>query len=98
MIIVIENQSLFDIAIQESGSVLTAFDWAVANGFSITDDLAPGQKLIAPSSSYRNADVANYFKGKNQMVATGVTKDDLEKINPTLGIGTMAIGRTFTIG
>jgi capsid protein len=79
-VIVIENQSLLDVAIQEDGSVLAAFEWAVANGISITDDLAPGQNLSAPNSSYRNADVANYFKGRKQMIATAIKQQS----NPNL--------------
>jgi hypothetical protein len=98
MTIVIENQSLLDIAIQEDGSVLAAFDWAFANGLSITDDLFPGQKLIAPVSAYRNADVANYFLGKRQLIATGFNIEDGSSIIPTLGIGTMRIGTTFIVG
>src|SRR6187402_1293580 len=45
MIRVIENQTLLDIAIQENGSVLSAFDYALSNGISITDPLTPGQSL-----------------------------------------------------
>lgn len=97
MISVIENQSLLDIAVQEDGSVLTAFEWALINGLSITDDLAPGQKLLVPNPIFRNADVADYFKGKNQMVATGISAADLAAINPELGIGTMTIGSTFIV-
>lgn len=98
MITVIESQSLFDIAIQECGSVLTAFELALTNGFSITDDLAPGQKLIASNSEFINNEVANYFKGKNLMVATGYIIDEGEVFLPKLGIGTMAIGSTFIVG
>ena len=97
MIYAIENQSVFDIATQEDGSVQATFEWAVKNGFSITDDLAPGQQLISPNSSFRNAEVANYFKGKKQMVATGFNVEDGSSIIPTLGIGTMTIGTTFIV-
>lgn len=69
-VIVIGNQSLFDIAIQVDGTVLTAFDWAVANEMSVTDSLIPGQTLINPNSQFRDVDVANYFKSKNQFIAT----------------------------
>ena len=98
MIYAIENQSVFDVAVQESGSVLVAFEWAIANGLSITDDLAPGQQLVSPNSSFRNAEVANYFKGKKQMVATGFNVEEGSSIIPTLGIGTMRIGSTFIVG
>lgn len=97
MIYAIENQSVFDVAVQESGSVLAAFDWALKNGLSLTEDLAPGQQLISPSSDFINADVAGYFKGKKQMIATGFNIADGQSIIPTLGIGTMRIGTTFIV-
>ena len=98
MIYAIENQSVFDIAVQESGSVLSAFDWALKNGLSLTEDLAPGQKLISPNSDFIDTDVAGYFKGKKQMVATGFNIEDGQPIIPILGIGTMRIGTTFIVG
>ena len=64
MITVLSNQSLLDIAIQEDGNVLAAFEWALANGISITEELVPGQKLIVPSSVNRDNDIAQYFKSK----------------------------------
>jgi hypothetical protein len=91
----IENQSLFDIAIQEEGSVLAVFDWAIQNGLSITDELAPGQQLIPAGSQFKNFDVANYYKGKNQMIATA--SNNLEINAPEMGIGTMIIETNFTV-
>lgn len=92
---VLHNQSLFDIAVQESGSVMTSFEWALINGVSITDDLEPGQKIAAADSNLKNSDVANYFKGKNQMIATAMKKPP---IPPGLGIGYMRIGINFKVG
>lgn len=93
---VLHNQSLLDIAIQEDGSVMAAFEWCLKNAISITDELEAGQELLAPFSEFRNNDVANYFKGKNQMVATGFN-GTIEDLIPDLGIGTMAIGSSFQI-
>ena len=93
---VIENQSLFDIAIQESGSVLSVIEWALSNGISITDDLEPGQQLTSPDSNFKNNDVFNYFKGKNQMIATSV--NNLETNILDIGIGNMIIETNFTVG
>jgi len=92
-----ENQSLFDIAVQEDGSVLAVFEWALANGLSITDSLEPGQKLIAPKSAYRNDDMANYFKGKNQYVATCSTVGNNNLPIQPSGIGAMIIGTDFIV-
>lgn len=98
MIKVIENQSIIDVAVQEQGSALTAFEWARNNGHSITDDLFAGQQLNIPTSQFENTDVANYFKGKRQMVACGsrVSVDDLP-VKP-IGIGAMIIENDFIIG
>lgn len=93
---VLHNQSLLDIAVQEDGSAMAAFEWALKNALSITDELAPGQELLAPFSEFRNNDVADYFKGKNQMVATGFN-GTIEDLIPDLGIGSMAIGSTFIV-
>ncbi|MDP3679780.1 MAG: hypothetical protein Q8R22_02970 [Flavobacterium sp.] len=98
MITVIPEQSLLDIAVHDNGNVLAAFETAFANGLSITAELFPGQKLVAPSSINRNAEVANYFKGKKQMIATGFNIADGQSIIPTLGIGTMRVGTTFIVG
>lgn len=92
-----ENQSLFDVSVQEDGSVLAVFEWAVANGVSITDDLAPGQKLSAPNSIFRNVDMANYFKGKNQQVATCSTIGNNNLPEKPTGIGAMIIGTDFIV-
>lgn len=69
-IYVAENQSVFDLAIQYLGSALAAIDIALANNISITDNLLPGQQLIIPESEYKNAEVASYFSGRNQGIAT----------------------------
>ena len=70
MIIVLENQSFLDIAIQEYGSVYAALDLAIANAMSITDDLVPGQKLKPVNSNFKIQEVADYFKSKKQNIAT----------------------------
>lgn len=98
MITVIENQSLLDVAVQIHGSALTAFELAIKNGFSITDDLLPGQQLIAPVSEFDNVDVAEYFKGKNQLIATKFNDALLEELKPKIGIEKMIIGSTFIVG
>jgi hypothetical protein len=70
MITVLHNQSLFDIAIQEDGTVLSIIDWAVANDISITALLEPGVTLINPNSQFKDTDIAEYFKTNKQTVAT----------------------------
>lgn len=72
------NQTLFDIAIQESGSVYAVVDWAVKNNVSPTAILVPGTELQKPDSDANyKADVARYFNGR--IIATGIT--ETEEIN-----------------
>jgi hypothetical protein len=66
-----EHQSLFDIAIQECGSVEAAYELAVMNGLSVTDDLVTGETLN--QASVLNADVAAYYKNKGLQPATAIT-------------------------
>ncbi|WP_269222000.1 hypothetical protein [Flavobacterium sp. IMCC34518] len=95
--IVQENQSLFDIAVQEDGSVLAVFEWALANGLSITDILEPGHKLTVPKSNFNNIDVANYFKGRNHKIATCSINGNNNLPEQPSGIGSMIIGTDFIV-
>jgi capsid protein len=78
VITVIDNQSFLDVAVQESGSVFAAFDLALANRKSVTDALAPGDRLVEVASDYSSRDLASYFKGKRQMIATADAVADFE--------------------
>lgn len=69
-----ENQNFLDIAIQKSGSILPAFDLAVENGLSVTDDLEPGQ--VVKMVPVQNADMADYLAKNNIVPATKPTSDD----------------------
>lgn len=81
----IENQTLFDLSIEQTGSVLSVIEIALANGRSITDDLSPGNKLNARIEGiYFIKDIAEYFKGKNQKLASA---GDLEEFDSFGGIG-----------
>lgn len=73
---VIAHQSIFDISVQQHGSVLQAFAWALSNGKSITEDLVPGSIMNAPEDeSWRSEEVANYFIGKQKQIACGQVAD-----------------------
>lgn len=78
---VLHNQSLLDIAIQEFGTIQTAFDIAVANGLDVTDALAPGTRLTLPSSNFEDREVAEYFKSRSIKPATAlplISEEDVE--------------------
>lgn len=97
-VIVLNNQSLIDVAIQHTGTIENAFKIAVANGLSLTDELEPGAQLIIPADVEINNDVVSYFFAKGIQPATGLTENDL-LIAQTVqrGIGYMQIGKTFKV-
>jgi hypothetical protein len=65
---VLAGQSLIDIAIQELGSAEGAYNLAVLNGMSITDDLVPGQELVMPDVVNKN--ISTYYANKSLTPAT----------------------------
>ncbi|EKT3957701.1 hypothetical protein NTJ28_001688 [Flavobacterium psychrophilum] len=69
-ITITKNQSLFDVAIQEFGSALAVVDLALSNNLNVTDLLVPGQKIIIEKSVYKDKDVIDFFRNKNQLIAT----------------------------
>lgn len=79
MVTVSNNQSLFDIAIQVYGSVKYAFDLALANGLSITSDLAPGDQLEVPEIETDQVDIRDYYAANGIKPATAITADQLPK-------------------
>jgi len=54
-----EGQSLFDLAVQASGSVESVFELAIRNVICITDKLIPGQNVRL--ADINNKGVVNYY-------------------------------------
>ncbi|MGB1217493.1 MAG: hypothetical protein ACPG5P_06435 [Saprospiraceae bacterium] len=68
---VISGQSLFDISLNEYGTISFIFDFAKSNGISIIDSLSVGQNLSVPDSDNIDTEVRNYYKEHNVNPATG---------------------------
>jgi len=64
----LSGQSLFDLALQSSGSVEAAFELALMNSIGITDDIVPGINLTV--ASVVNKQIADYYKNKGIKPAT----------------------------
>ena len=90
-----ENQSLLDISVQMSGGIESAFDLALANGLSITDDLAPGQSLTLVAAV--DSDVVNYYLTRSLTPATALTTDDRLIAAELEGISYWAINVDFVV-
>jgi hypothetical protein len=71
---VLNGQSLFDLAVQEGGSVEAVFDLALAAGLGITADMPAGTLLAAPAVVSRR--VADYYRTNSIRPATALSAND----------------------
>lgn len=91
-----KKQSLLDIAIQADGSAQCAFEWALYNGLSITDELLSGLEFKMPKSeAFRQQRIAEYFKDKK--IATGFPLENSALPLQPEGIGAMITGTSFIV-
>ena len=61
---VLHNQSLLDIAIQNNGTLTSAFELALENGLSITEELTPGDNIKVPESNLIETTIVSFFQRK----------------------------------
>ena len=89
-VVPVERQSLFDIALQSSGSIEAVFALAVENNISLTDMPTPGVELeaVAPVDTI----VLSRYNAVNIRPATGI-----ETAATKPGIGGMGIEIDFII-
>ena len=93
MVKVLSRQSVFDLAIQVSGSAESAFELAMLNGLSVTDSLTVGSDLIAPEII--NRIVHNFYTVNQIKPATDYT---INEPTPELeGIDYWAIEIDFVV-
>ena len=95
--IVLNNQTLQDIAIQYCGTLSALFDLALLNGVSITGDLVPGPILTIPSKDYGFQEVVNYFEVNKLQPATNLTQENISIIEGLTGIDYWAIENNFIV-
>ena len=95
MVRAISNQSVFDLAVQTSGSAESAFAFALRNGLSVTDTLTPGQQLT--TVDIMNIDIANYYNARNLKPATDYTVSEPQPEPGLEGIDYWAIEIDFVV-
>lgn len=78
-IVVKDNQSLFDITIQEYGSMFNVVAFAQVNNISVTHELAAGQTLIVPEL-LTEQNVLKYYAENNIIPATAQLSDEMQLI------------------
>ncbi|MDO5609074.1 MAG: hypothetical protein Q4G08_11535 [Capnocytophaga sp.] len=93
----LHNQSLFDIALQHTGTINGVFELATANGKSVTDDLSAGQILTVPENILTDNDIKKYYTAKAILPATAFTSEDIQIIERQEGISVWAVNVDFVI-
>ena len=84
-----ENQTLFDIALQEYGTAEAVFALAYANNISITDILQTDTELTLPTGIPINNNAAEYYKKNNVKPASGTNDKFWKFIRPINVNGTV---------
>lgn len=98
-IVILHHQSLLDLAIQHTGAVENAFDLALQNNRSITDDLESGSSLITNGDWLKansNKDILSYYQAKKIQPATAIS-GDYSAENSLQGIDYWAIQMDFIV-
>lgn len=67
---VLDNQSLFDIALMHCGKAELAYDIAIANGISVTDSVSVGSEITIPDGLKVNNDIVQFYKQNGVKPAT----------------------------
>lgn len=78
---VLHNQTLLDIAIQESGSADNWLEIAMLNNLTPTDLIIPGASIEIPTDITINTGIVNFLSTKGTKTATANTDTTIE---PTL--------------
>lgn len=89
-------QSLFDLAVQHTGSAQAALEWAMLNGISLTEDLKVGQQLTPPDVA--DQQVVLTFQVGKLIPASSITQSQiLEVLDQQEGIDFWGIEYDFIV-
>lgn len=88
------NQSIIDIAMEHCGSAEAAWDIAVANGVSMTDDISVGSGLELPCVV--SSRIVNHYRSLRHSLGTGMSDDAVDMLLGA-GVGYWRIGVDFEV-
>ncbi len=92
-----ENQNIFDISLQEYGSIEKVFDILEDNDqFNITDDISVYEDLKIGREAFKK-DIVEYYKSRNLKPATSITEEEQYLLDNFSGIDYMIIEDDFII-
>ena len=90
-----DNQSLFDLAVQSSGSVEAAMSLAVLNDLALSAWLEAGVTLIEPSII--SSQIVGYYGSRGIMPATAISTQTDTPATSDLGIEFWTIENDFIV-
>lgn len=91
---------MYDITLQEFGSLGAIFQLLADNMLTLDSDLQPGQELVITRSDAGDLRVVEYFRRRSFTLATADTMPPDDEVDPPsgAGIGTMTINDDFIVG
>lgn len=89
------HQCLLDLSMQLKGSINALFDFAMANGISVTDDLTSGSTLWAPDTEIIDRRTYQTLRDEKVIPSNAYTAEDEAAIKG--GIGYMGIQIDFRV-
>lgn len=96
MIQALYNQTLLDISIQHTGSVLNAFEISFANGISLSEKIISGTVFTIPESVKEDKEIITFFKSKQLAPASDFNMELIE-VKPLGGVGYWGIENEFEV-
>jgi hypothetical protein len=94
---VLNNQSLFDIAIAQTGQVYTAVAIAIANNLALSAELTIGMEIIIPQDLENDNQILGFYKRKEVIPGTSLSSNTIDMIEGCQGIGCWMVETNFTI-
>ena|GEM_PF-1236481 len=92
-----ENQNIFDISLQEYGSIEKVFDLLEDNDkFDLTEDISVYNELKIGREAFKK-DIVEYYNTRNLKPATSISEEEQYLLNNFSGIDFMIIEDDFII-
>ncbi|TDX11186.1 hypothetical protein EDB96_1964 [Flavobacterium sp. S87F.05.LMB.W.Kidney.N] len=92
-----ENQNIFDISLQEYGSIEKVFDLLEDNDkFDLTEDISVYNELKIGREAFKK-DIVEYYNTRNLKPATSISEEEQYLLNNFSGIDYMIIEEDFII-
>lgn len=92
-----QNQNIFDISLQEYGSIESVFDVLEDNDiFDVTEDISVYEDLEVSREAFKK-DIVEYYKSRNLKPATALTTEEGLLLANFSGIDYMALDDDFII-